>query len=191
LKLGIIARRVVLSFPKLSLIIFCTCLIWSIYSLGSIHLPANAELIGQKYENKDLGIKVLFPEGWKTGTTTTSLENDGAISFTLNKISAFSELAASDFSRITLSAGKNLSLLNDGMKANSFYDDCVTDEKSTVRISGKQFESSVVHCPTIRYKVYHFHGPSLTVNYSYAALPSSFAADLADFEASVKSVTIK
>jgi hypothetical protein len=174
---------------KISSTILLACMLASFESLISLDSQASTNKIQGEYENKALGIKLTFPEGW--AGTISSLENDSTIFLTLNKESIFPELSASDFSTITLAAGKNLSSLNAKVKANSLYENCRTVEKSAVSISGRDFMSSFVQCPTIHYKTYTYsHGPKLTLNYTYAALPSSFEGYLKDFETSVHTLLV-
>ena len=154
-----------------------------IYNVIAISGP-----LGQKYVNSQFGFEVIFPSGWII--SHSSLDNNATLYVTLIGTSNHHELGANDLSSMSISAGKNLSSLNLRIKQNSLYENCNLDEKNDQMIGNKNFTASLVKCPTIHYKTYHFQTPALTLNYTYTALPSAFEMNLDDFEKSVRTLKI-
>jgi hypothetical protein len=144
--------------------------------------------IEQKYVSNQFGFEVMFPSGWSS--SPSYLDDNTTLFVNLLRTSNHPELGANDLSSMSISAGKNLSSLNLRIKQNSLYENCNLAEKYYQTIHNKNFTASLVKCPTIYYKTYHFQSPALTLNYTYTALPSAYELNKDDFEKSVRTLKI-
>lgn len=152
-------------------------------------VTAETAPIERKYVNSQFGFEIVFPFGWSI--LPSYLDDNRTLFVNLVRNSNRPELGANDLSSMSLSAGKNLSSLNLRIKQNSLYENCNLSEKYYQTIDNKNFTASVIKCPTIYYKIYHFQNPALTLNYTYTTLPSAFEFNLDDFEMSVKTIKIR
>ena len=154
-----------------------------IYSVMAVAGP-----LEQEYVSIQFGFEVMFPSGWSI--SPSYLDDNATLFVTLVRTSNHPELGANDLSSMSISAGKNLSSLNIRIKQNPLYENCNLAEKYYQTIHNKNFMASLVKCPTIYYKTYHFQSPGLTLNYTYTALPSAFKLNAGDFEKSARTLKI-
>jgi hypothetical protein len=201
---GALSRRSVENVPIFVIILFTAFFFISmIYYFSTVYATAGVvvekQIVHNRYSNPSFGIKSIdFPQGW-TGTEIIAGNNTSLVlKFVIS--SGFTELGASDFSTMVLTAITNkpsaMISTGDGKNENVsttaqsdiqsllLHDekDCKLLEKSSSLIDNKNFSVFEIGCGSFKYKSYQTTVDNTKISLTYSSLQSAFGRRLSEFD---------